>query len=94
MLIRTQITGIGDPFIIKAGEVYYAYATSAPDGFRYYTSRNLTEWKDCGYCYENSPWAENCFWAPEVYERNGKYYILYTARWKKNHSLRICLLYT
>ena len=91
MLIRTQITGIGDPFILNAGDMYYAYATSAPDGFRYFISRNLTEWKGCGYCYSNSPWGENCFWAPEVYERNGKYYMLYTARWKKNHSLRIGL---
>lgn len=91
MLIRTKITGIGDPFILKKDNTYYAYATSAPDGFRYFTSEDLENWREGGYCYKNSPWGENCFWAPEVYERNGKYYLLYTARWKKNHSLRIGL---
>ena len=91
MLIRTKITGIGDPFILKVGSVYYAYATSAPDGFRFFTSENLRDWEEGGYCYKDSPWGENCFWAPEVYERGGKYYLLYTARWKKNHSLRIGL---
>lgn len=91
MLIRTNVSGIGDPYILKSGDTYYAYATSAPDGFRYFTSRNLADWREGGYCYRNSPWGENCFWAPEVYERQGKYYMLYTARWKKNHSLRIGL---
>lgn len=91
MLIRTKITGIGDPFIIKVANTYYAYATSAPDGFRYFTSSDLHEWQDRGYCYRNSAWGENCFWAPEVYFRNGKYYLLYTSRWNKNHSLRIGL---
>lgn len=91
MIIRTQITGIGDPFILRTGEKYFAYATSAPDGFRCFISENLTDWADAGYCYQNSPWGENCFWAPEVYARNGKYYMIYTARWKENHSLRIGL---
>ncbi len=90
-MIRTEITGIGDPFILRVGDTYYMYATNAADGFRYYTSQNLTDWTDCGYCYKNSPWGEDSFWAPEVYERGGKYYLLYTARWKKNHSLRIGL---
>ncbi len=91
MLIRTKITGIGDPFIMREGNTYFAYATSAPDGFRYFTSGNLVDWEEGGYCYKNSPWGENCFWAPEVYAYRGKYYMIYTARWKKNHSLRIGL---
>ena len=90
-MIRTQITGIGDPFILRHGEKYYLYATSAKDGFRCYESDDLTDWKDAGYCYRDSAWGEDCFWAPEVYGRNGKFYMLYTARWKKNHSLRIGL---
>lgn len=88
-MIRTAITGIGDPFILREGSVYYMYATSAPDGFRYFRSENLTDWEEGGYCYRNSPWGENCFWAPEVYKRGDRYYMIYTARWKKNHSLRI-----
>lgn len=90
-MIRTKVTGIGDPFVLRCGDIYYAYATSAPDGFRCFTSENLTDWSDGAYCYRNSSWGENCFWAPEVYKINGRYYMLYTARWKKNHSLRIGL---
>lgn len=66
-MIRTEITGIGDPFILKDGDTYYMYATSAPDGFKYFTSKNLTDWTKGGYCYKDSPWGENNFWAPEVY---------------------------
>ena len=91
MLIRTKITGIGDPFILREGNVYYAFATSAADGFRFFTSRDLLDWEEGGYCYSGSRWAENCFWAPEVYRYRGKYYLLYTGRWNKNHSLRIGL---
>ena len=88
-MIETQITNIGDPFVYRVGDVYYMVATSAPDGFLCYKSKNLVDWTKIGYCYRNSPWAENCFWAPEVYFRRGKYYMFYTARKAKNHSLRI-----
>lgn len=87
-LIRTNITGIGDPFVLLDGGKYYLYATSAPDGFKCYSSDDLFAWKDEGYCYKDSAWGEKCFWAPEVYLYKGKYYLLYTARWSKNHSLR------
>ena len=88
-MIKTPITGIGDPYVLLHDGVYYMYATSAEDGFKYFTSENLTNWQDGGYCYKNSPWGEKDFWAPEVYERNGKFYMIYTARWAKNHSLRL-----
>lgn len=88
-MIKTDITGIGDPFILLHNGVYYLYATSASDGFKYWTSEDLESWTEGGYCYQNSPWAEGDFWAPEAYAKNGKFYLIYTARWKKNHSLRI-----
>ena len=87
-IIMTDVTGIGDPFVLTVGDAYYMYATSAPDGFLYYTSKDLVNWKREGYCYKNSSWGENCFWAPEVFFYRGRYYLLYTARWNKNHSLR------
>ncbi len=91
IMIRTNITGIGDPYIIKVGSVFHAYATSAPDGFLRFSSPNLTDWTKEGYCLRNSPWVENCYWAPEVSFYRGKYYMLYTGRWNKNHSLRLGL---
>ncbi len=88
-MIKTSITGIGDPYVLLYGEKYYMYATSASDGFKYWTSENLFDWEEGGYCYKDSPWAECDFWAPEVYAKNGKFYMIYTARWRKNHSLRL-----
>lgn len=91
MLIRTKITGIGDPFILLDGEVYFAYATSAADGIKFFVSEDLLNWREGGYCYRSDLWAENSFWAPEVYKIGNEYYMLYTGRWKKNHSLRLGL---
>lgn len=88
-VIRTKITKIGDPFILRQGDTYYMYATSAPDGFKYFYSADLENWTAGGYCYGGSSWGEKDFWAPEVYERNGKFYMFFTARWKQTHSLRI-----
>ena len=49
MLYRTNITNIGDPFVVSDGDNYIMYATTFDaKGFRYYTSENLTEWKDGG----------------------------------------------
>ncbi|MCJ7842883.1 glycoside hydrolase family 43 protein [Lederbergia sp. NSJ-179] len=70
---------------------YYLYATSAPDGFLAWSSDNLIDWKEVGYVYRSGPesWGHQNFWAPEVIEYKEKYYMHYTARWKKNDSLRI-----
>lgn len=79
----------GDPFILRASDgKYYMYGTSeGMNGFKAYSSENLTEWKDEGIIYEgatSASWALDCFWAPEVYERNGKYYLWFSANWKHN----------
>jgi len=94
LMIKTNVVHIGDPFVLVANGVYYMYATSAPDGFLCRSSLDLVNWKEEGYCYANSTWGENCFWAPEVFEVDGRYALLYTARWKKNHSLRTGLAFS
>ncbi len=90
-MIITDVTNIGDPFILLNGEKYYMYATSAKDGFLYFESDDLKNWKNCGYCYKGASVTENDYWAPEVYAVNGKYYMLFTARQAKSHSLRLWL---
>ncbi len=81
---------MGDPFILHANDgKYYIYGTSLNDGFEAYVSENLKEWKHCGQIYKGgtpSQWNKDCFWAPEVYENNGKYYLLYSSNWKDNPS--------
>lgn len=70
-MIRTNITGIGDPFILKHGDTYYMYATSAPDGFLYFTSDNLIDWKEGEYCYRNSPGEKIIFGRPRYMNGTG-----------------------
>ncbi|MGC3978742.1 MAG: glycoside hydrolase family 43 protein [Paludibacteraceae bacterium] len=79
----------GDPFILQASDgKYYMYGTTEGiNGFKTYSSDNLTDWKDEGMVYWGATfnsWTVDCFWAPEVYERNGKYYLWYSANWKYN----------
>ncbi|MDL2222314.1 glycoside hydrolase family 43 protein [Parabacteroides sp. OttesenSCG-928-N08] len=90
---KTQYTNpldvaFGDPFILLASDGrYYMYGTSEANGFKAYSSDNLSDWKDEGLIYEGATadsWAESCFWAPEAYELNGKYYLFFSANWKEN----------
>lgn len=79
---------LGDPYILMASDgKYYLYGTSCENGFRAYSSDNLSDWKEEGIVYQgrsSTSWATDCFWAPEVYERDGKYYLWYSANWKYN----------
>ncbi|KRQ87675.1 Extracellular exo-alpha-(1-_5)-L-arabinofuranosidase precursor [Caloramator mitchellensis] len=86
------IKEIGDPFVLKDIDgKYYCYATSASDGFKVWISKDLVNWELFGYCFKADEdfWGYQDFWAPEVVFYNDKYYMFYTARWKKNDSLRI-----
>jgi beta-xylosidase len=79
----------GDPFILKASDgKFYMYGTSeGVNGFKACSSEDLKTWTDEGVVYlgaTTESWTVDCFWAPEVYERNGKYYLWYSANWKNN----------
>lgn len=80
----------GDPYVLLASDGrYYMYGTGAGavDGFCAYSSDNLVDWKSEGQVYRgNVPgsWAVSNFWAPEVYEMDGKYYMFFSADWKVN----------
>jgi beta-xylosidase len=80
----------GDPYILLASDsTYYMYGTGggAIDGFSAYSSKNLVDWKYEDQVYHGnteSSWTAANFWAPEVYEREGKFYILFSADWKFN----------
>lgn len=80
----------GDPYILRTTTgKYYMYGTGAgaKNGFAAYSSDNLIDWKQEGQVYfgnNKNGWGEHSYWAPEVYERNGKYYMFYSAQWKVN----------
>lgn len=81
----------GDPFLLKASDgKYYLYGTSLGDGFEVWSSDDLQTWDSCGQVYKGGQpgqWNKDCFWAPEVYERDGKYYIFFSAN--LNDSLNV-----
>lgn len=81
----------GDPFLLHASDgKYYMYGTSLGDGFEVWSSTDLQTWDSCGQVYKGGQpgqWNKDCFWAPEVYERDGKYYIFYSAN--LNDSLNV-----
>lgn len=93
MLYRTNITNIGDPFVVSDGNEYIMYATTfGIKGFRYYRSDDLKQWTDGGIALDMSEsWANESFWAPEVIRRpkDKKYVMHFTARRKSDKSLRI-----
>ncbi len=81
----------GDPYILydDATQMYYMYGTGggAKDGFAAYSSADLADWKPEGQVYygnREDTWGIEAFWAPEVYKRNGKFYMFYSAHWRDN----------
>lgn len=70
-----------DPYVLKYNGMYYLYATNMPDsGFEVYASTDLVNWQYAGVCAEKGDiFGNGDFWAPEVYFRNDKFYMFYTA---------------
>ncbi|MFN2516443.1 MAG: family 43 glycosylhydrolase [Pyrinomonadaceae bacterium] len=72
-----------DPSVVRVGEEYWATATSggwAPH-FPILRSRNLVHWEVVGAVFMKAPaWTKGDFWAPELSEDRGRFYIYYTAR--------------
>ena len=82
-----DITNIGDPFVL-AEDGYHVYATGAQIGFFHWTSDDLTTFER-DKALKKAKWVSGDYWAPEVYPWQGRYVMLFTGRWKQNHSLRI-----
>ncbi len=74
-----------DPSVIRVGNEYWATATSsewAPQ-FPLLRSPDLVNWEIVGAVFSNQPpWAVANFWAPEIQEWKGRYYVYYVARQK------------
>lgn len=72
-----------DPSVIRVGDDYYATATSggwAPF-FPILHSKDLVNWKIVSSVFPKKPaWTKGDFWAPEITQDKGKFYVFYTAR--------------
>lgn len=86
----------GDPYVLHVkGDKYYMYGTGAGanNGFSAYSSADLVNWKPEGQVYfHDNPngWSDpkaawdGAYWAAEVYQVKGKFYMFYSAQWKEN----------
>ena len=77
-----------DPFVLLHEGVYYLYKSadgfvdlpSEVTGISVYTSTDLVHWEDRGVCLSPADvQGDSRFWAPEVMERNGTFYMVYAA---------------
>ena len=91
-----------DPFVLEWQGRYYAYGTgqSAVDAesgrvFPVLRSADLMRWEKCGEALEPLPDAAgSAYWAPEVAERNGRFYLYYSAAQAggdETHRLRVAV---
>lgn len=79
----------GDPYILRASDgMYYMIGTGGvKDGFKMYSSKDLKKWIDEGRIYQgntDSSWSVDNFWAPELYEIDDKFYMIFSADWREN----------
>ena len=87
---------VADPFVYKAGNLYYLTGTSTlpeGEGFVCYTSSDLITWEYKGLLYRK---PENHigsfgFWAPEVEYYKGKFYMTYSCYVKEYDRMLTCL---
>lgn len=85
--------GTADPFILKHGDTYYLYCTGGSQ-YKVRTSKDLVHWT-----VQSTPilklsdtgWAKEKGWAPEMYEYNGKFYFIFSAKGEKYHSIDIAV---
>ena len=78
---------LADPTIFYHDGSYYLYGTSGHDsnrGFEVYVSKDLTSWKrsekNDGYALKKGDsYGDKGFWAPQVFELEGTFYMAYTA---------------
>jgi beta-xylosidase len=97
-----------DPFILRWQNEYYAYGTteiidyeleSETKVFPLLRSTNLVKWEQLGYAMapldtSSEAMASAAYWAPEVAERDGRFYMYYSAcvgPGDEGHRLRIAV---
>lgn len=83
-----------DPSVIRVGDEYWATATSsewAPH-FPILHSRDLVNWELRGYVFSAAPaWAKGNFWAPEIAQDKGRFFVYYTARQTEGNRLAVAV---
>ncbi|MGQ8364501.1 arabinan endo-1,5-alpha-L-arabinosidase [Glaciecola sp. 1036] len=76
---------VHDPVMTKESDTYYVFSTGP--GITYYASKDLTHWSLVGRVFPDEPsWAKRVapgfnghLWAPDIYQKNGKFYLYYSV---------------
>ena len=82
-----------DPSVIRVGDEYWATATTSEWAplFPILKSRDLVTWEHVGNIFEKRPdWSVGNYWAPEIAEHKGTYFIYYVGR-KKGGPLSLAV---
>jgi xylan 1,4-beta-xylosidase len=83
-----------DPSIIRVGGDYWATATSsdwAPE-FPIMHSRDLVNWEVWGAVFQKRPdWSNGNYWAPEISEYRGRYFVYYVGHKKQDGPLCVAV---
>lgn len=83
-----------DPFVFKFCGEYWAICTGYwHDGgvFGLLHSRDLVHWKDAGSAINPPPFDQPCYWAPEIFYDNGKFYLYYSVGNEENMEIRVAV---
>jgi beta-xylosidase len=92
-----------DPFVWRCGADCFAIGTGAAEAsgnatahtkvFPLLRSRNLVDWQPAGHALQRpDPAFGNSFWAPEVAESNGRWYLYYSVGHDdRHHQLRVAI---
>lgn len=101
-LIPTEDIQIRDPYVVpvrKEGRYYLFGSTDSNiwgegTGFDVYSSTDLKQWEGPSPAFRPEPgfFAERNFWAPEVHQYRGRWYMLATFRRKGNNLLGTAVL--
>lgn len=76
------LDNIADPDVIFHDGLYYLYATSGTigtHGYEVYSSADLVNWEKRGEILRGAWGIDSHFWAPDIKEKDGKFYMLVTA---------------
>jgi xylan 1,4-beta-xylosidase len=82
-----------DPSIVRVGDNYWATSTTSQWApvFPLLHSRDLVNWTVEGAVFTEPPgWSSGSYWAPEIAENRGKFFVYYTAR-RKNGPLCVAV---
>lgn len=80
LVVLNERVTLADPFIMLHDGTYYAYGTNADEGIEVYASDDLLNWRRKGLALaKGDVWGDHWFWAPEVYEIDGMFYMYYSA---------------